>query len=102
MSKQEEKNIRKCRYRHRVKCEKCNKEMDSDYKQTHIVKMHEGEQVKFTIVLDSHQTQLSGFIVSNEKQRKINEVCIEFSSKSFHDEFTSSTTGLEMTPEEVW
>ena len=45
-------------YRHRVICEKCQKEINSDNKENHIKTKHNGRDVKFTIAQDKKQCPL--------------------------------------------
>ena len=49
---------RKRLYRHRIRCEKCQKEINSDNKAHHIEKQHKGQDVKFTVVQDKKQKLL--------------------------------------------
>ena len=51
-------NSRKRSYRHRIRCEKCQKDMNSDYKESHIKNKHNGQYVKFTIIQDQKQSRL--------------------------------------------
>ena len=44
---------RKRLYRHRVRCEECNKEIDSDYKEVHSRLVHNGKKVKCHPVMES-------------------------------------------------
>ena len=44
---------RKRQYRHRVWCEECNKEVDSDYKEVHSRLVHNGKIVKCHPVMES-------------------------------------------------
>jgi hypothetical protein len=64
MSRREQ--SRKRQYRHRVICEACKKEIDSDYKDGHIKNVHKGVKVKFSKVVDANQLHLSQFFVRNE------------------------------------
>lgn len=61
---------RKRRYRQRVVCENCGKEIDSDYKDGHAKKVHKGEKVKFKVVVDANQSQLSNFFIGSSKPEK--------------------------------
>jgi len=49
---------RKRPFRHRVRCEVCQKQLNSDNKESHIKAKHHGKRVKFSIVRDSKQSQL--------------------------------------------
>ena len=57
---------RKRQYRQRLLCE-CGKEIDSDYKDTHVRKVHKGEKVKFNPVVNSNQSQLNAFFGDSMK-----------------------------------
>lgn len=61
---------RKRHYRQRVVCGKCNKEIDSDYKDGHVKKVHNGEKVKFKTVTDANQSQISNFLNKSSKPAK--------------------------------
>lgn len=52
---------RKRAYRQRVKCSACSKEMDSDYAESHSSKQHQGIKVKFVVIVEKSQKQLSFF-----------------------------------------
>ena len=52
---------RKRSYRYRVKCEECEKEIDSDYVEAHSQFVHSGRKVKCLPVVESSQLKLSGF-----------------------------------------
>ena len=57
---------RKRSYRQRVRCEECEKEFDSDYKERHFRLVHNGRKVKCHPVpgsSDSTQAKISGFFV---------------------------------------
>ena len=57
---------RKRSYRQRVRCEECEKEFDSDYKDRHFRLVHNGRKVKCHPVpgsSDSTQAKISGFFV---------------------------------------
>ena len=60
--------MRKRHYRQRVKCEACSKEIDSDFKDKHVMKMHNGEKVKFSVIVEASQMKLTGFLFGNTKQ----------------------------------
>ena len=50
------KQSQKRRYRQRIICETCKKEIVSDYKKGHVEKVHTGVKVKFSKVLvDTNQ-----------------------------------------------
>ena len=51
---------RKRSYRYRVKCEECEKEIDSDYVEAHSQFVHSGRKVKCLPVVESSQLKLSG------------------------------------------
>ena len=75
MSVSNKKAVRKRHYRQRMICETCKKEVDSDYKEGHIERVHNGEKVKFTDVVDGRQLKLNNFFVSSAeppKRRKVN------------------------------
>ena len=50
---------RKRLYRHRVRCEECNKEIDSDYKEVHSRLVHNGKKVKCHPVMESSDSSQS-------------------------------------------
>ena len=52
---------RKRSYRYRVKCEECEKEIDSYYVEAHSQFVHSGRKVKCLPVVESSQLKLSGF-----------------------------------------
>ena len=52
---------RKRSYRYRVKCEECEKELDSDYVEAHSRIVHSGRKVRCLSVVESSQLKLSGF-----------------------------------------
>lgn len=56
----------KRRYRHRVKCHEYQKEMNSDYQETHIQNIYHGKKVKFSFSMESSQSKLASFFVSKE------------------------------------
>ena len=45
--------------RFKVKCSECDKEVDSDYQDRHVITNHKGLSVKFTTVVDKGQSKLS-------------------------------------------
>ena len=49
---------RKWPFRHCVKCEICQKQLNSDSKESHMKAKHHGNKVKVSIVRDSKQSQL--------------------------------------------
>ena len=64
---------RKRQYRHRVQCEECNKEIDSDYKEVHSRLVHNGKKVKCHPVMessDSSQSKISTFFVKSNMTTK--------------------------------
>ena len=54
----------KRRYRHRVKCDECEKEMNSDYQETHTQNVHNGKKIKFSPLVESLQSKLGSFFMS--------------------------------------
>lgn len=50
---------RKRLYRHRVRCDECKKELNSDNKETHVKSKHNGKNVNFTIIQDAKQPKLN-------------------------------------------
>ena len=50
---------RKRLYLHRVRCEECNKEIDSDYKEVHSRLVHNGKKVKCHPVMESSDSSQS-------------------------------------------
>ena len=54
----------KRRYRHRVKCDECHKEMNSDYQETHTQNIHHGKKIKFSPLVESAQCKLGSFFTS--------------------------------------
>ena len=54
----------KRRYRHRVKCDECQKEMNSDYQETHKQNVHNGKKIKFSPLVESLQSKLGSFFTS--------------------------------------
>ena len=68
---------RKRQYRHRVRCEECNKEIDSDYKEVHSRLVHNGKKVKCHPVMessDSSQSKISTFFVKSNMTTKDNDL----------------------------
>ena len=63
---------RKRLYRSKVKCSKCAKEVDGDYKSEHSKRAHENDpQVKFHPVIDAKQRKLSfGVLTSTNTSEK--------------------------------
>ena len=64
---------RKRQYRHHVRCEECNKEIDSDYKEVHSRFVHNGKKVKCHPVMessDSSQSKISTFFVKSNMTTK--------------------------------
>ena len=64
---------RKRQYRHRVRCEECNKEIDSDYKEVHSRLVHNGKKVKCHPVMESSdlsQSKISTFFVKSNMTTK--------------------------------
>ena len=64
---------RKRLYRHRVRCEECNKEIDSDYKEMHSRLVHNGKKVKCHLVMessDSSQSKISAFFPKSNMTTK--------------------------------
>jgi hypothetical protein len=64
---------RKRQYRHRVRCEECNKEIDSDYKEVHSRLVHNGKKVKCHPVMessDSSQSKINTFFVKSNMTTK--------------------------------
>ena len=64
---------RKRLYRHRVRCEECNKEIDSDYKEVHSRLIHNGKKVKCHPVMessDSSQSKISAFFPKSNMTTK--------------------------------
>ena len=81
------KKTRKRRYRHRLVCESCKKEIDSDYKESHIKNIHNGDKVQFNIVLESNQSQLNSFFHQSTKPSKQTKL---FLSKEHDKEIAQS------------
>ena len=54
----------KRRYRHRVKCDECHKEMNPDYQETHTQNIHHGTKIKFSPLVESTQSELGSFFTS--------------------------------------
>ena len=69
---------RKRSYRHRVRCEKCQKELNADNKAYHIKAKHNGQNVKFTTVQDTKQRrlyfELSSPTISNSEDKLMSSV----------------------------
>ena len=64
---------RKRQYRHRVRCEECNKEIDSDYKEVHSRLVHNSKIVKCHPVMessDSSQSKINTFFVKSSMTTK--------------------------------
>ena len=59
---------RKRLYRHRVRGEECNKEIDSDYKEVHSRLVHNGKKVKCHP--DSSQSKISAFFPKSNMTTK--------------------------------
>ena len=72
---------RKRQYRQRIVCETCKKEIDLDYKNGHVEKVHKGVKLKFSKVVDTNQLQLSNFFVRNETPPKRKKADILMTSK---------------------
>lgn len=72
--------FRKRRDRHRVRCEECNKEIDSDYKEVHSRLVHKGKKVKCHPVMespDSSQSKISTFFVKSNMTTKDDDLQYE-------------------------
>ena len=68
---------RKRQYRHHVRCEECNKEIDSDYKEVHSRFVHNGKKVKCHPVMessDSSQSKINTFFVKSTMTTKDNDL----------------------------
>ena len=52
------KESRKRKYRHRVRCEACHKEINSDNKENHITTKHSGQRVQFTLLQEKGQKKI--------------------------------------------
>ena len=68
---------RKRQYRHRVRCEECNKEIDSDYKEVHSRLVHNGKKVKCHPVMESSnssQSKINTFFVKSNMSTKDNDL----------------------------
>ena len=68
---------RKRQYRHHVRCEECNKEIDSDYKEVHSRFVHNGTKVKCHPVMessDSSQSKINTFFVKSNMTTKDNDL----------------------------
>ena len=68
---------RKRQYRHHVRCEECNKEIDSDYKEVHSRFVHNGKKVKYHPVMessDSSQSKINTFFVKSNMTTKDNDL----------------------------
>ena len=64
---------RKRQYRHRVRYEECNEEIDSDYKEVHSRLAHNGKKVKCYSVIessDSSQSKINTFFVKSNMTTK--------------------------------
>ncbi|XP_028406786.1 zinc finger MYM-type protein 1-like [Dendronephthya gigantea] len=85
------KKTRKRRYRHRLVCESCKKEIDSDYKESHIKNIHNGDKVQFNIVLESNQSQLSSFFHQGQGTKPSKQTKL-FVSKEHGKEIAQSIT----------
>ena len=58
---------RKRLYRLKVRCSKCNKQVDSDYKSDHVKRTHKGEvNIQFFPVVDPKQPKLQFDVVSGK------------------------------------
>ena len=56
---------RKRRYRqHRIKCNECQSEINTDYRDIHARNVHNGKKIKFSPVVEPSQYQLHSFITS--------------------------------------
>ena len=63
----------------------CKKEIDLDYKEGHMKKVHKGEKANFSVVVDELQLQLNSFFVSSAKPPKhlmVNATTSESTSSS--------------------
>ena len=68
---------RKRQYRHHVRCEECNKEIDSDYKEVDSRFVHNGKKVKCHPVMessDSSQSKINTFFVKSNMTTKDNDL----------------------------
>ena len=62
---------------YRVRCEECNKEIDSDYKEVHSRLVHNGKKVKFHPVMessDSSQSKINTLFVKSDMTTKDNDL----------------------------
>ena len=65
---------RKRLYRSKVKCSKCGKDFDGDYKSEHLKRAHENDQqIRFHPVVDPKQRKLSFGMLSSIKTRENRE-----------------------------
>ena len=54
-----ERKATKRKYRHKVRCLECKKEVDSDFFKAHVSKQHPGKDKSYETVLEPSQTRLS-------------------------------------------
>jgi hypothetical protein len=92
----EKKNVRKRPYRQRVKCEMCNKVIDSDYKGTHVSKIHNGEKVKFSVVVEANQMQLTGFLMGSIKRFQVSREESDDAGDEQENEIIDDTTFFQL------